>query len=129
MRVVVAMLLLAVACVSSAPPMRPGGPADPRAPEGPLNAASAELSADSGISRYESGSTPMMGNMQMGGTADGGMPHDMGGMQMGGMGDGGMQHDMGGKKHGKSEHVPVHAKPMDRKMKGMSGMKMDGGMQ
>ena len=90
MRAAVAVSLLAMACASSAPPMRPGGPSDPRAQEGPVATASPELTADSGISRYESGSTPMMGNMQMGGSGDGGMQHDMGGM--GGMQmDGGMQ--------------------------------------
>ena len=85
MRVAVAVSLLAVACASPAPPLRAGGPADPRAPEGPVATASPELAADSGLARYERSSTPMMGNMQMDG-----------GMQMGGMGDGGMKHQMGG---------------------------------
>ena len=104
--------LLAVACASSAPPMRAGGPADPHAAEAPMAAASPELTADSGIARYDSGSTPMMGNMQMGG-----MQHDMPGMA-----DGGTPK----KKPAKMHHQEMQ---IDGGMGDMSGMDMDGGME
>ncbi len=85
MKMIAVMSLLLVACVGSAPPVRPGGPADPRAPEGPVTVASPELSNDSGIERYESGSAPMMGNMQT--TDGGGMQPGRGGTQKGDMGN------------------------------------------
>lgn len=92
MRPALLVLLLAAACAGSAPPVKPGGPSDPGAPEGPLSRASPELDPDAGIGRYEQGSTPSMANMEMGGmqhggSTDAGMSHDMRGMTM----DGGMR--------------------------------------
>ena len=122
MRLLIAVSLVAIACASSAPPMRPGGPSDSHAQEGPVAPASPVLTGAAGISRSESGSAPMMGNMQMGAMGDGNMQQDMGGMQMGGSSDGGMQHDMGGMKMDGMDGGMKHD------MGGMQMGGMDGGM-